>query len=198
MGEGMTISKNRWTAMERRLLRSGKGRQGFVLVAIDAAECGISRLRGTHLKLFPNIYSGSGGKRYKTSFKIEKFLEHARDGILTAARKGDKVIVFGPGETKRRLVNFCQKYQAFGKLDVAVADGIDSGGEDGIYVFTRSQSMRELMAGSKLAHVSSVIDEIMMLASKKSRRFSMGYAETLAANRAGAVGYHGLLGQGNP
>ena len=38
-------------------------------------------------------------------------------------------------------------------------EGIDSGGEDGIYTFTKSQTMREIMSESKLAKVSSIIDE---------------------------------------
>ncbi|MFB5628900.1 MAG: mRNA surveillance protein Pelota, partial [Nitrosarchaeum sp.] len=65
--------------------------------------------------------------------------------------------------------------------------GIDSGGEDGIYTFTKSQTMKEIMSESKLAKVSSIIDEIMLRANKKSRKFTMGFEETIKANQFGAV-----------
>jgi protein pelota len=47
--------------------------------------------------------------------------------------------------------------------------------------------MKEIMSESKLAKVSSIIDEIMVMANKKSRKFTMGFDETLKANEFGAV-----------
>ncbi len=43
------------------------------------------------------------------------------------------------------------------------------------------------MSDSKLSKASSIIDEIMILASKKSKKFTMGYNETFNANQMGAV-----------
>lgn len=182
-GQGITISKNRWMPVHRRLLRKGTNQAGFVLVAIDAGECGVARLKGTHLEFIPNIYSGAGGKRYKTGFRLEGFLEHVWHAVASALKKGDVVVIFGPGQTKRRLANF----KGMAGYDVRVAEGIDSGGEDGIYTFTRSQAMREMMSGNKLARAASIIDEVMLLASKKSRKFVMGFEDVLRANQIGAV-----------
>ena len=184
INDGITISKKRWTTIEKNLLISSNSQVGFVLVAIDTGDCGIARLRGTHLEFIPNIYSGSGGKRYKTNFNIEKFFEQVQQAVSTVFKKGDSIIVFGPGETKKRFVNFIQKSQ---KYKVQVVEGIDSGGEDGIYIFTKSQTMKEIMSDSKLAKVSSIIDEIMLLANKKSGKFTMGFDETFNANQIGAV-----------
>ncbi|MEK0322393.1 MAG: mRNA surveillance protein pelota [Nitrosopumilus sp.] len=184
INDGITISKKRWTPIEKNLLVSSNSQVGFVLVAIDTGDCGIARLRGTHLEFIPNIYSGSGGKRYKTNFNIEKFFEQVQQAVSTVFKKGDSIVVFGPGETKKRFVNFIQKSQ---KYKVQVVEGIDSGGEDGIYIFTKSQTMKEIMSDSKLAKVSSIIDEIMLLANKKSRKFTMGFDETFNANEIGAV-----------
>ena len=184
INDGITISKKRWTPIEKNLLVSSNSQVGFVLVAIDTGDCGIARLRGTHLEFIPNIYSGSGGKRYKTNFNIEKFFEQVQQAVSTVFKKGDSIVVFGPGETKKRFVNFIQKSQ---KYKVQVVEGIDSGGEDGIYIFTKSQTMKEIMSDSKLAKVSSIIDEIMLLANKKSRKFTMGFDETFNANKIGAV-----------
>ena len=184
INDGITISKKRWTPIEKNLLISSNSQVGFVLVAIDTGDCGIARLRGTHLEFIPNIYSGSGGKRYKTNFNIEKFFEQVQQAVSTVFKKGDSIVVFGPGETKKRFVNFIQKSQ---KYKIQVVEGIDSGGEDGIYIFTKSQTMKEIMSDSKLAKVSSIIDEIMLLANKKSGKFTMGFDETFNANQIGAV-----------
>ena len=47
--------------------------------------------------------------------------------------------------------------------------------------------MQEIMSDSKLAKASSIIDEVMILANKTSRKFTMGYNETFNANQMGAV-----------
>ena len=66
-------------------------------------------------------------------------------------------------------------------------EGIDSSGEDGIHIFTKSESMKEIISDSKIAKVSRIIDQIMFLANKKSRKFSMGLEETRKANEFGAI-----------
>ena len=184
INDGITISKKKWLPFEKKLLESSNNQIGFVLVAIDTADCGIARLRGTHLEFMPNMYSGSGGKRYKTNFNIEKFFDQVQQAILTILKKEDIVIIFGPGETKKRFSNHIQKSQ---KFNVKVVEGIDSGGEDGIYIFTKSQSMKEIMSDSNLSKAASIIDEVMILANKKNREFTMGFDETYNANQMGAV-----------
>ena len=47
--------------------------------------------------------------------------------------------------------------------------------------------MKEIMSDSNLAKASSIIDEVMMLANKKSKKFTMGFDETFNANQMGAV-----------
>ena len=187
INDGITISKKKWLAIEKNLLVSSNNQVGFVLVAIDTGDCGIARLRGTHLEFIPNIYSGSSGKRYKTNFNIEKFFEQVQQAVSTVLKEGDSIVIFGPGETKKRFANFIQKLQNTQKYKVQVVEGIDSGGEDGIYIFTKSQTMKEIMSDSKLAKASSIIDEVMLLANKKSRKFTMGFDETFNANQIGAV-----------
>ena len=184
INDGVTISKKKWLPIEKNLLESNNKQIGFVLVAIDTGDCGIARLRGTHLEFMPNIYSGSGGKRYKTNFNIEKFFEQVQQAVLTIIKKEDTMIIFGPGETKKRFSNFIQKSQ---KFNIKVIDGIDSGGEDGIYIFTKSQTMKDIMSESNLAKASSIIDEVMILANKQNKKFTMGFDETYYANQMGAV-----------
>ena len=183
----ITISKKRWQSFEKKLLESNDKQIGFVLIAIDTADCGIARLKGTHLEFLPNIYSGSGGKRYKTNFNIEKFFEQIQHAVISVYRESDSMIIFGPGETKKKFGNFLQKSSSAKKYKIQTVEGIDSGGEDGIYTFTKSQAMKEIISESKLAKVSAIIDEVMIRANQKSRKFTMGLDETSKANELGAV-----------
>ena len=187
INDGITISKRKWSPVEKSLIESNNKQIGFLLVAIDTADCGIARLKGTHLEFLPNIYSGSGGKRYKTNFNIEKFFEEIQQAVFSLVKESDSIIIFGPGETKKRFLNFLQKSITASKYKIQVVEGIDSGGEDGIYTFTKSQAMKEIMSESKLAKVSSIIEEVMIRANQKSKKFTMGYEETKKANELGAV-----------
>ena len=187
VNEGFNLIKKRWEEIEKKLIHSKEQKFGFLLIAIDTSDCGIGRLKGTHLELTPNIYSGASGKQYKSNFNIEKFFDIIQRAIFSSLKEGDTIIIFGPGETKKKFSNYIQKTSVGQKHNIQVIEGIDSGGEDGIYTFTKSQSMKEIMSESKLAKVSSIIDEIMYRANKKSRKFTMGFEETKNANQFGAI-----------
>jgi len=186
INDGITIRKKNWLPVEKILVESNTKQIGFVLVAIDTGDCGIARLQGTHLEFVPNIYSGAGGKRYKTNFNIEKFFTQIQQAVMSIIKDVDSIIIFGPGETKKKFSNFLQKPQSQ-KFKIQIVEGIDSGGEDGIFSFTKSEAMREIMSESKLAKVSSIIEDIMIMANKKSKKFTMGFEETKKANQFGAV-----------
>ena len=187
VNEGFNLIKKHWEEVEKKLIHSKEQKFGFLLIAIDTSDCGIGRLKGTHLELTPNIYSGASGKQYKSNFNIEKFFDIIQRAVFSSIKEGDTIIIFGPGETKKKFSNYIQKTSVGQKHKIQVIEGIDSGGEDGIYTFTKSQSMKEIMSESKLAKVSSIIDEIMYRANKKSRKFTMGFEETKNANQFGAI-----------
>ena len=106
---------------------------------------------------------------------------------MSSLKKEDKNSCLWSCETKKRFVNFFQKTPNFQKYKVQIVEGIDSSGEDGIYTFTKSQAMKEIMSENKLTKASLIIDEVMLLANKKSKKFTMGLDETLYANQMGAV-----------
>ena len=187
MNEPFNLVKKKWTTIEKKLAKKKQHGETFVLVAIDTGDCGIGKLKGTHLHLLPNMYSGSSGKRYKSNFKIEKFFDDVTKALSTIIQKDDIVIIFGPGETRKKFGNFLSKTTLGQKIQIKVVEGIDSGGEDGIHIFTKSDSMKEIMSNSKLARVSQIIDEVMVLANKTSKKFSMGLEETRKANEFGAI-----------
>lgn len=185
VGDAITITKT-WSAVEKKLVSKSDSGPGFVLVAVDTVDCGIGRLKGTRLHITPNMYSGASGKRYKTNFKIQGFFDEIARAVLALAKSDDTVIIFGPGETRKKLANHLDSHSRW-KLKTIVVEGIDSSGEDGIYAFARSKVMRQVMSGSKLARASKMVDDVMAMAGRKSRKFAMGYNEAKKANELGAI-----------
>ncbi|MEO9308773.1 MAG: mRNA surveillance protein Pelota [Nitrososphaera sp.] len=187
IGDSFNVMKKKWLPVELKLTQSKDESFGFVLVAIDKGDCGIGRLKGTHLQLLQNMYSGSSGKQYKTDFNIQTFFENVANALNITLQENDSIIIFGPGETKRQFSNFLQKTPVAKKHKIQLVDGIDSGGEDGIYSFIRSKSMQQILGQSKLAKVASILEQVMIKASTKSKKFTMGFEETKKANQFGAV-----------
>ena len=185
--EPFNLIKKRWTSIEKKLVRTKDDNLTFILIAIDTSDCGIGKLKGTHLHIMPNIYSGSSGKRYKTNFKIENFFEEISKALVPIVKANYQLIVFGPGETKKKFVNFLTKTQIGQEHEIKIVEGVDSSGEDGLHIFTKSKSMKEIISNSKLAKVSDIIDQIMILANRKSSKFTMGFEETKKANEYSAI-----------
>jgi protein pelota len=187
IGDAATLIKKSWSDIEKKLIFEKKDHGAFLLVAIDTTDCGLGRLSGTHLKLLPNMYSGASGKRYKTKFNIQDFFKDVQGAISALIRDEDSLVIFGPGETKKRLVNFLADVPTIKGHKVQSVDGIDSAGEDGIYTFIKSDIMKQTLDTSKIAKVSAILDETMARANKKSNKFTMGFEETAKANEMGAV-----------
>ncbi|MGI0102443.1 MAG: mRNA surveillance protein Pelota, partial [Nitrosotalea sp.] len=187
IGEPITLTKKNWSDIENKLIFGKKDTGSFLLVAVDTTDCGIGRLTGTHLNIIPNLYSGASGKRYKSKFNIEDFFKEVQSAVSATIREKDEIIIFGPGETKKRLGNFLFESASIKTHTIRVIDGIDSSGEDGIYTFIKSETMRQALTKSKIAKVSSILDEIMLMVNKKITKFTMGFDETSRANEAGAV-----------
>ncbi len=185
--QAFNLVKKKWTPMEKKLMKTSNHNFAFILIAIDTNDCGIGKLKGTHLHVLQNIYSGSSGKRYKSNFKIENFFDEILKAVSSVVNDSDQIIIFGPGETKNRFANFLTKIQTSQNYQLKIVEGIDSGGEDGIHIFTKSKSMKEIISDSKLAKVSDIIDQVMFLANKKSHKFTMGLEETRKANQYGAI-----------
>ena len=198
VGDTITIDKNRkWNDVEINILRRSGNSTNFILVAIDAQEAAVAKISGTHLKIIPNIYSGQSGKRYQHAAKnnpnIEIFFEDIAKTIQSmfssAADNSSTIIIFGPGETKRRFYNLLVDKQKLEKGNISIIDGVDVAGEDGIFVFLRSSAIKEVMSSSKLATVSSILDEIMRLVHKGDAKYAMGMQEVSYAASIKAIEY---------
>ena len=197
VGDTITIDKNRkWNDVETNILKRSGNSTNFILVAIDAQEAAVAKISGTHLKIIPNIYSGQSGKRYQHAAKnnpnIEIFFDDIAKTIqsmFSAAENNSTIIIFGPGETKRRFYNLLVEKHKLEKGKVSLIDGVDVAGEDGIFVFLRSPAIKEAMSSSKLATVSSILDEIMRLVHKGDTKYAMGMQEVSNAASIKAIEY---------
>jgi protein pelota len=189
-GDSITIDKGRkWQDVEFRMLqRSGDG-GSFILVAIDTQEAAVAKVSGTHVKVIPNIYSGQSGKRYQTKNNpnIEVYFTDIAKTVSSIIGEKDRVIIFGPGETRRRFFNALVARQEVQKDVVAVVDGVDVAGEDGIFVFLRSPAMKEAMSASKLAAVSALLDRVMLMVNRGEAKFAMGMQEVSQAATMKAI-----------
>jgi protein pelota len=185
------IEKDRkWHENELNILARSGNTEDFILVAIDTQEAAVAKVSGTHLELIPNIYSGQSGKRFQTSKKnnpnIEGYFADVMRTIQSIVDNDDgtvcRAIVFGPGETKRRLYNFLDTGKnRIEKAKLTIVDGVDVAGEDGIYVFLRSSVLKEVMSSSKLAVVSSILDEVLRFVHKGELKYAMGIQEVTYA-----------------
>lgn len=200
VGDTITIDKNRkWNDVETNILKRSGNSTNFILVAIDAQEAAVAKISGTHLKIIPNIYSGQSGKRYQHAAKNNPNIEIFFDDIAKTIRSifsaaeeeenNSKIIIFGPGETKRRFYNLLVEKHKLEKGKVSLIDGVDVAGEDGIFVFLRSPAIKEAMSSSKLATVSSILDEIMRLVHKGDAKYAMGMQEVSNAASIKAIEY---------
>ncbi|HXG06532.1 MAG TPA: mRNA surveillance protein pelota [Nitrososphaera sp.] len=190
-GDSIIIDKGRkWQEVELRTLkRSGGSNVSFILVAIDTQEAAVAKVSGTHVKIIPNIYSGQSGKRYQTKNNpnIEVYFTDIAKTVSSIIGENDKVIIFGPGETKRRFFNMLGSQREIPIERVQMVDGVDVAGEDGIFVFLRSPAMKEAMGASKLASVSSMLDKVMLMINRGEEKFAIGMQEVSQAAALKAV-----------
>lgn len=192
ISDTVVLEKARWNENYMKILSKSTIKFKYLLVSIDSQEASIASLTGTYLKTTPNIYSGRSGKRYSVDKKNEtnnSYFESIRTGMdIYLDEQGIKIIVFGPGETKRRLYNFLrERNESYQKADFSIVEGIEASGEDGIFVFLRSQAMKDLMSNSKIAMVADILDKVMQQISKGEKRYAMGIKEIRYAQSLNAI-----------
>jgi protein pelota len=198
IGDTITIEKKRdWLPYEKNIIHRFSDDSLYLLVAVDLQECAVAKLSGTHLGIVPNIYSGQSGKRYHVQTSKAGEPEQFFDEITNILKSQlsaediehttDKVIIFGPGETKKRLYNFLVRKEKNLSNLASVIEGIDVAGEDGILLFVRSPRMKEVMENSKISTVLSLLDDIMIFVSRGENRFAMGFGDVAKAAAMRAV-----------
>lgn len=193
INDTIILEKSKWNENYVKILSRSTLEFKYLFISIDSQEAAIAKLTGTNLKITPNIHSGKSGKRYVTDQKNESNNKIYFESIRTALdihleEKGIKVIIFGPGETKRRLLNYLrEKNESYQNKDFVIVEGIETAGEDGIFVFLRSDAMKEFLSNSKIAMVSTILDNIMHQISIGEKKFAIGMNEIKYANSLNSI-----------
>ncbi|MGN6560420.1 MAG: mRNA surveillance protein pelota [Candidatus Nitrosocosmicus sp.] len=191
INDTIILEKPRWNENFLRMIKNSTTEYKYILISMDSEETSIARLNGTNLKTTPNIYSGKTGKRYNTNQKNDTLIKNYFDDIINSLNtyKEDEVktIIFGPGETKRKFLNYIKEKDPQTNKDIVLIEGIETSGQDGFFVFLRSDAMKEIMSNSKIAIVSKVLDNVMHQINKGERKFAIGINEIKYADSVNSI-----------
>jgi protein pelota len=179
------LEKKQWKQIQTDILGNSGSNTIYILISIDIQEAAIGLVTGTHVKILPNIYSGQSGKRFQGSRAVNANIDSFFDEILTGIKsvtnlhsQEQMIVLFGPGETKRKFFNYLAKEI---NDKISILEGIDVAGEDGIFVSLRSDSLKELLKTSKIGIVSSLLDNLMYLIHKGDPKYAIGVNEVKSA-----------------
>jgi protein pelota len=188
MGFPLVIKKKTWQDFEARLLQeSSKPSERFLLVAIDSRDAAVGVLSGTHLKILPQIESGISGKMYEGSQgSLAQYMGKVKDALHVVHKDGNRIVVFGPGQTKNAFANFLANDEKLAPL-VQTVEGIDLSGEDGLFVALKSPSLKRVFADATIARVQAIAEEAVKRIARNDGRVVVSLKETLEAAKAGAV-----------
>ena len=131
VGDTITIDKDRkWKDFEVNILRKSGNNETFILVAIDAQKGSSRKGFWDTFKDNPkHLFRTKDGKRYQQGAKnnpnIATFFEDIAKTIqsmrntFTGENDSNRIIIFGPGETKLRFYNLLVKKNQFEKDKVS-------------------------------------------------------------------------------
>jgi len=113
INDTIILEKEKWKEDHMKLI-STTSELKYILISMDSEETSIAKLNGTNLKITPNIYSGKSGKRYATNQKNETqmkiYFETIKNSLDIYKEEVEiKIITFGPGETKRKFLNYLKE-----------------------------------------------------------------------------------------
>jgi protein pelota len=192
INDTIILEKEKWNENHIKLITSSASELKYILISMDSEETSIAKLNGTNLKITPNIYSGKSGKRYaanqKNETQMKSYFENIKKSLdIYKEEVGIKIIIFGPGETKRKFLNYLKEKKESYERDLTLIEGIETSGEDGFFVFLRSDAMKEMLANSKIAIVSTILDNIMYQINKGEKKFAIGINEIKYADSLNAI-----------
>ncbi|MDV3277811.1 MAG: hypothetical protein LYZ69_05005 [Nitrososphaerales archaeon] len=185
-GHGITIRKQRWSALDTRLVSSAKTTPGrFLVVAVDRREAGVGLLSGSHLSVLTVIESGVGGKMSDEQ-SPRPFIAKVAAFVSQVSREEDEVVIAGPGHTKNAVMN--QLVQEAGKpLRPHLLEGFDLTGSDGVRALVRFPGFQEVAKGSVLVEMQRVINEAVKRISSGDKKVAYTLARVKEAAASGAV-----------
>jgi protein pelota len=184
----LEIVKQDWNDLTTKIIQASKGAEdSYLLVTIDRREAGVGRVKGTHLHIYPTIYSDASGKAYGgKSTPDSTFYRKVSDLLESIVKENESIYVAGPGSTKNAFINIIKEVKGL-QGRTQLVEGVDLAGEDGVRMVLKSPALRKLLAESKLAKVSSLLEAAITSISRNDGRLMLGLNENNRAADLGAV-----------
>jgi len=188
-GRRLGLKKNMWSRLDIDLIKRGQsGGEGFILIAIDRREAGIGLVKGVHLQILPTVHSGFSGKLYRESqVRPSRFFKEVEEAALSIFKPGRRVYILGPGAVKNMFHNYLSEHSSPLSDSTTLIEGVDSSGEDGVYLALHSKSLRKDLEESRIGLAASLLEEAMRRISVGDDRVALALPDVLKASEAGAV-----------
>lgn len=182
------LKKEHLSSMEISMFKRSQNEEvGFILLALDRREAGIGLINGVHLHKFQSIQSGFSGKFYQETAKpIEPYFKEIEKKVLLIFRKGMCIYISGPGQIKNEFVNFLSKNNTLSPA-IQIIEGIDTAGDDGVYLALHSKDLIKNIAESKLGKAASLLEEVIKRISMDNNCFTLGFSDAVRASEVGAI-----------
>jgi len=185
LGRSVSVRKQVWSQLETRLVHPPGGTaRRFVVVAVDRREAGVGALSGSHLRVVATVESGLGGKMSEEQ-SPRPFLSKVVELVARTWQEGDKVVIAGPGNFKNSIAN--QLKERLRSASVAVLEGLDLTGADGVRAIVKAQGFQNLARGSLLVETQRLVAEAIRRISSRETKVAYTLPRVKEAALAGAV-----------
>ena len=186
----IAIKKKKWSDLEKKILLSSRNEPGFLIIAIDRREAGFGRIKGTHLKTYPEVESGASGKIYSGHGSTnQNYYKKILNVIQSILRNNEDIFICGPGSIKNIFGNICRSEVKELAGRISIIEGVDIAGDDGVRMALKSPTLRKLLQTKKIAQVGSVLDDALSKISKDDHSIAIGLNDALKAAKIAAINY---------
>jgi protein pelota len=184
-GHSLTLRKERWSEMDRRLIRPPKGTsKRYIIVAADRREAGIGALSGSHLSILTTIESGLGGKMSEEQ-SSRPYVSKVVSAVVQSLQEGDEVVVAGPGNFKSSMAN--QIKEGTKGHAISILEGLDLTGSDGVRALIKTGAFQVMARGSLLVEMQRLVEEVVRRVGSGDPKVAYTLSRVKEAAAAGAV-----------
>jgi protein pelota len=183
-GHSLTLHKEKWSALDLRLVKPDGATKRFVIVSADRTEAGIGALSGSHLSILTTLESGLGGKMSEEA-SSRPYVSKVAGLVSQSLHEGDEVVVAGPGNFKGNIANQIREL-AKGHT-VTILEGLDVAGADGVRSIVKSPDFQSLAKGSVVVEMQQLVSEAVKRIGTGDPRVAYAFPRVREAASAGAV-----------
>lgn len=186
VGTEFEIVKESWTESQIKRLKKATSRWvKALLVAADFDEASIAIMYRQGIRYLMDIQLPGVSEMEPDS--IQRIVSRVAEHVLRLAeREGVEYVVIGSPAVLREELAKKLKEETKGKLRIYV-DSVSTGGRAGVEELVRRDSVKNLLKEAAAIEAEEVLNEFMMLLSKKPDKVATGLKEINIAVQANAV-----------